>query len=128
MKHISKATYVATHLALGNDGLYIQTSDDENTSRMLVSPELGVVFYGPSGEVVAKYGDNTIIGNEADFHITISNQEVGFYDGGTRVAYINNQRLYITQSIVLDSMMIGENKWIWKFDERDDSIILKWVG
>ncbi len=166
------SNFVSTHLAVGNDGLYIQTRDGDATSRMLVSPNEGVVIYGQSGEAVATYGTNTIIGNEETVHIEISQGSVDFYDGpsysripnptgnpntnnyyekndngeyvltedtsvvsdktyyskNNPVAYINNQRLYITQSVVTDNMMVGENKWIWKFDSRDDSIILKWIG
>lgn len=122
------SNYVATHLALGDNGLYIQTSTEEKTSRVLVSPTDGVVLYGPLGEVVAKYGTNTIIGNEEDTHIRISDEKVSFCEGNTEVAYISGEKLYITQSVVTDNMMVGENKWIWKFDPRDDSIFLKWIG
>ena len=126
------SNYVATHLALVDNGLMIQTTTDEETSRMLVSPTEGVVLYGPDGSRVATYGQSTIIGNENSFNIRISSSEtsgeVGFYEGSMRVAYINNQSLYITQSVVLDEMMLGENKWVWRYDNRDDSIFLKWIG
>lgn len=122
------SNFVSTHLALANEGLYIQTAAGDATSRMLVSPTGGIVLYGPDGEAVATYGTSTIIGNADDFHIEITNQEVGFYDGQTRVAYISNQTLYITQSVVLDEMQLGNKKWSWKYDNRDDSIFLKWIG
>lgn len=126
------SNYVATHLALVDNGLLIQATGNSSTSRMLVSPTEGVVLYGPDGSPVATYGQSTIIGNTNSFNIRISSSsttgEVGFYEGSTRVAYINNQSLYITQSVVLDEMKLGQDKWVWKYDSRDDSIILKWIG
>ena len=126
----SVSSYVSTHLAVVENGLVIQTSDGDQTSRMLVSPEEGVVLFGPSGEQIASYGSTTVIGNPNALHIEITSEEVGFYDGNndTPVAYISNQRLYITQSVVLNEMRLGENAWAWRYDSSDQSIYLKWVG
>ena len=122
------SNFIATHMALTDEGLYLQTTAEGSTSRILVSPTEGIVIYGPTGNRVASYGANTVIGDTAGVNIKIDGTEVGFYDGATRVAYINNQSLYITQSVVLAEMMLGENKWAWKYDSRDDSIFLKWIG
>lgn len=122
------SNYIATHVALSAEGLYLQTSDGASTSRLLVSPTNGVILYGPDGSQVAQYGTATIIGTTTSFNVRISDQEVGFYDQDNRVAYVNGNTLYITQSVVLDEMKLGPEKWIWKYDSRDDSIFLKWIG
>ena len=120
------SNYIQTHVALTDEGLWLQT--DNEGSRILVSPARGVIIYGASGQIVASYGDTAIIGEANGFHIEIDGTELGFYEGETRVAYINNNTLHIAQSVVLNEMQLGENKWVWKLDPNDDSIYLKWIG
>ncbi len=75
--------------------------------------------------------DNTsqtaIIGKD-NFHIGLNDQELGFYEGNTKVAFVNNNSLHINQSVVLDEVQIGDNKWAWINDDSDNSINLKWIG
>ena len=69
------------------------------------------------------------IGDRNSYHMQLDGGELGFYDGsGAKVAYINNNTLYITQSVVLDEMRVGQDKWSFKLDPSDDSLILKWIG
>ena len=69
------------------------------------------------------------IGDKNGYHMELDGGELGFYDGsGAKVAYINNNTLYITQSVVLDEMRVGHDKWSFKLDPSDDSLILKWIG
>lgn len=68
------------------------------------------------------------IGDPNGYHLELTGEKIGFYDGSQEVAYINNQRLYINQSVVLDEMQLGNEKWSWKYDNRDDSMFLKWIG
>ena len=124
----SVSNYISTHMALSNNGLYLQTDEGEGTSRMLVSPTEGVVLFGPDGSRVATYGSETIIGNLDSLHLEISNNKLSFCQGQEEVAYVSGQRLYISQSVVLNEMMLGNNKWAWRFDDRDDAIYLKWIG
>lgn len=121
------SNYISTHLALTNDGLYLQTSQAAGY-KVLISPTEGMVMYGSLGQVIAKYGDTALIGEKTGFHIEADGTELGFYEGETKVAYINNNTLHIAQSVVLNEMQIGERKWAWKIDPNDDSIYLKWIG
>lgn len=121
------SNYINTHLALTNDGLYLQTSGATGY-KVLVSPTDGMVMYGSAGQVVAQYGDTALIGEKTGFHIEVDGTELGFYEGETKVAYINNNTLHIAQSVVLNEMQVGEQKWSWKIDPNDDSIYLKWIG
>lgn len=69
------------------------------------------------------------IGDPNGYHLTLTGDEIGFFDKtGAEVAYISRNTLYITRSIVLDEMRVGEEKWSWKLDDRDDSIVLRWIG
>ena len=59
--------------------------------------------------------------------------ELGFYQGNERVAYINNKSLYITQTVVLEEMKIGNQQagtWAWRIHEVNDknNLYLKWLG
>ena len=69
------------------------------------------------------------IGDPNSYHLQLDGGEIGFFDGsGAKVAYINNNTLYITQSVVLDEMRVGQDRWSFKLDPSDDSLILKWIG
>ena len=87
----------------------------------------GITIYDNRGIPVAKYGSESQIGPSNGFHITINGQKLSFYDGVQEVAYVSNQQLYITKTVVLDEMELG-NKWVFKIDPNDDSIFLKWIG
>lgn len=128
------STYVASHLALDNSGLWLQT--DNVASRILLSPTDGLVLYGDNGPL-AKYGSDAIIGEESGFHLKINGTEIGFYQAAQKVAYINGNKLYITQSVVLQQMDVGtpvadggKGQWSWKVHDVDDmnNLYLKWLG
>ena len=85
------------------------------------------------------------IGNASGFHVVISGTELGFYQGEQRVAYINNNQLYITQSVVLQQMDLGRRygevdpvtgetglgQWSWKVHANasgQNNLNLKWIG
>lgn len=54
--------------------------------------------------------------------------EIGFYDADEKVAYVNNNTLHISQSVVLNEMQLGDGKWAWKINQNDDNIYLQWIG
>lgn len=47
----------------------------------------------------------------ASFYVRISSTEMGFYQNGVKVAYINSSQLYITNSEVLNEQRIGAFNW-----------------
>lgn len=133
------SNYVSTHLALTNDGLLLQ-NDTANGYRLLISPEEGIVLYSPSGRM-ASYGSSAVIGDANGFHIQITDQRLSFYrDATNEVAYVSGDKLYITQSVVLQQMDIGTTvannglgQWSWKVHANADNparnnLYLKWIG
>lgn len=62
--------------------------------------------------------------SDSDMKVNITNTEIQFNDNGATVAYINGQKLYITESEVLESLIIGNHK----FDKLGTSTIITWVG
>ena len=97
-----------------------------------------------NGTPVAYYGESTIIGAEDGFHIKLDANDtegrLSFYQGPNEVAYINNNQLYISQSVVLEQMDLGTlisnngfGQWSWKVHPNGQSpsrnnLNLKWVG
>lgn len=61
--------YVSSHLALDNEGLWLQL--DQSSTKVLLSATEGVVMYDNKGHEIAKYGETTQIGNGDDFHIKL---------------------------------------------------------
>lgn len=128
------SNYVASHLALDNSGLWLQT--DNVASKLLLSNTDGFVIYGDNGPL-AKYGTDAVIGKEDGFHIKIDGTEIGFYQAAQKVAYINGNKLYITQSVVLQQMDVGTpvlegglGQWSWKVHDVNgaNNLYLKWLG
>lgn len=136
--------YVSSHLALTNDGLSLQ--QDGSDYRILISTN-GLSIIGANGATVASYSTDTVIGNASGFHVKITGTELGFYQGSQRVAYINNNQLYITQSVVLQQMdlgmpvgfvnpvtgEVGKGQWSWKVHPNGETpsrnnLNLKWIG
>ena len=108
-----------------NVGAYI--SLENSTDHLAAFTANGVSIYDTNGTPIAQYGANTVIGDANGFHVEISGNRLSFYEEETEVAYISNNTLYISQSVVLDEMQVGQDKWTWKLDS-DNSIYLKWIG
>lgn len=62
--------------------------------------------------------------SDSDMKVNITNAEIQFKDNGAKVAYINGQKMYITESEVLSSLIIGNHK----FEKTGTSTTIKWVG
>ena len=130
--------YVSSHIALSGNSLYLQNG----ATRVELSTTNGMILYNESGNPVAQYGADTIIGNINQFGIKIGESpestqqtpiyELGFYQDGNRVAYINNNSLYITQTVVLRQMQMGDSLgiWAWCIHEVNakNNLYLKWLG
>lgn len=131
--------YVSSQLAVDSAGLWLKRPEATGIqTKVLLSDTEGVVLYGTNGAVVGKYGATAQIGDTSGFHIEIDGTELGFYEGTNRVAYISNQQLYITQSVVLQQMDIGTptqnnigGQWSWKVHKNasgQNNLNLKWIG
>ena len=46
--------------------------------------------------------------SNSEFSIKLSNSELGFYQGSTKVAWINNNELHITNAIITSKISVGE--------------------
>ena len=134
--------YVSSQLVVTDEGLWLKRPEWTNIqTKVLLSSTDGVVLYGTEGQIVGKYGETAQIGDAAGFHIEIDGTELGFYQAGNKVAYINNNQLYITQSVVLQQMDLGSlyngttgfGQWSWKVHKNGqtpskNNLNLKWIG
>lgn len=133
--------YVSSQLVVDDNGLWLKRPESTGIqSKVLLSSTDGVVLYGTDGKVVGKYGATAQIGDADGFHIEMSGTELGFYQGTRKVAYISNNQLYITQSVVLRQMDLGTpvndgglGQWSWKIHPNGqnpsrNNLNLKWIG
>lgn len=130
--------YVSSQLVVDGSGLWLKTAGMQ--TKVLLSATDGVVLYGTDGKVVGKYGATAQIGDSTGFHIEMNGTELGFYQGSRKVAYISNNQLYITQSVVLQQMDLGTpvnagglGQWTWKVHSNGqtpsrNNLNLKWIG
>lgn len=130
--------YLVSKLAVTSAGLWVQ--EPTMQTKILLSATDGVVLYGPEGTIIGKYGSTAQIGDASGFHIEMDGTELAFYQASRKVAYISNNQLYITQSVVLQQMDLGITvndgglgQWSWKVHANGqtpsrNNLNLKWIG
>lgn len=57
----------------------------------------------------ARYSNGVLVLGESDspFSVRLSTSELGFYENDTKIAYLSNQQLHISQAVVMDKINIG---------------------
>lgn len=91
--------YVSSHLVLDENGLWLQHG--RSNTKLLLSASGGVILYNQNNDPIAQYGAEAIIGAPTSFNIRIggTNNEIGFYQGANKAAYVNGQELYVENSL-----------------------------
>lgn len=112
--------YVSSHLVLADNGLWLQT--DGSAAKLQLSTSDGVVIYNENGTPVAQYGEDTIIGDKFGFHIKIDGDEneIGFFRGDMKVAYMNGAQLYVENSLSFGHFMF--------YERNNGHFTLKYIG
>lgn len=90
--------------------------------RSIIETIMTYYRFDENGALIGKSG--------SPFETRIDNQELGFYQNGQRVAYINNQRLYVKDVEVYNVLTIGNYEigyWDWK-PRANGNLSLKWRG
>lgn len=70
-------------------------------------------------------GDIVLGNTESPFTMKITNEKIQFLDGGNEIAYISNQKLFITDAEITNSLQIGSFKWI---PRANGNLSFTWVG
>lgn len=112
------SNYVSSHVSLDGDGLVIQTDGTKTKVRISGS---GVQLTNDIGDTIATFSDTVTLGSVLGMHVTLSPgdstvtpvvlPELGFWQGSTKVAYINSDTLYITQARIEKRLRIGQFAW-----------------
>jgi len=125
--------------AVITDGLLQITK--ANISDKLTANEIDVDTLIATGQL-ATTGQINAISNNGNLNwnngvLTISASPYSVEIGGTGIkfkynestpALIDQDKLKIGKTVVLNEMQLGENKWSWKIDPIDNYIYLKWMG
>ena len=100
----------------------------EQAKKDIGDPETGTGLYGETSKLSKKFEDQDEyikiykldgqpyleLGNSSKFKVKITNDEIQFFEGTTKVAYISNQQLYIEKAIIKNEIEIGNNSgFIW---------------
>jgi hypothetical protein len=81
----------------------------------------GIYLYDAAGTITASYANSVILGNPNGVHLHLHpTNGLGFYQGVedpldvnvNRVAYINSNKLFISQAEITTSLRIGQ--FVWK--------------
>lgn len=124
------------NMYIGDANQYVAFYRDKNNKNKAKLDIKGNVYIGDSTlNSVVNIEDGAIsLGDPNGFHIYIDgNSEhkdtfgLGFYDVNTRVAYINEEKLFIPYSVVLKGMDLG-SQWRWELQENTNNLTLKWMG
>ena len=124
--------------------LNIKAESIEFKGESLEGKLAGKVNIGDSGitnmaQVFRWDPDNGLtIGSEGgEFKTVLNSTELAFYQGDNKVAYINNNKLHINETVVIQGMNVGTlasegglGAWSWKVHEIDgkNNLYLKWLG
>lgn len=121
------------NMYIGDSKQYIAFYRENNQGKLDIKGTLHIGD-GTLNNVVNIENGGISLGNPEGFHIFIDgNPEhedtfgLGFYDINKRVAYINEEKLFIPYSVVLKGMDLGD-KWRWELQEDTDNLTLRWMG
>lgn len=84
------------------------------------------------GTVITHVGEQIDIGKLEGCHITAVGDHMSFMNGDDEVAYIDvddngESVFYMTRSVVVKDMFLGENRWKF-FKRENNNLSLKWTG
>lgn len=113
------SNYISTHLWLDDLGLHVRM-DDSGAELLITSG--GISILGSNGQPVAQYTDSVILGDANASHIELSSDYgLAFYQSAkieengaptNRVAYLQDDRLFIRNARLTDSLQIGNFRWV----------------
>lgn len=151
LKDTSKEEIAKYITKIDDSGIKIHPEVWNNNSQYVQIDGNGFAVWD-NNKQIAQYGEEATIGDRSGFHIGITanynntgKPRLSFYrDENHEVAYISENKLYITQSVVLQQMdvgrltgevdtatgEVGKGLWSWKVHEVNgkNNLYLKWLG
>lgn len=115
------SNYVATHLYLANDGLYVRMDSDQGAKLKITGT--GIYLINADGNIISQYSDVVVLGDPDSAHIELSSDYgLSFYQTTAekdssgaptnRVAYMQNDRLFIQSATLTNNLQIGNFRWV----------------
>ena len=99
---------------------YADSAADTAADDLAATLSTYIRYYQSGGTGVLELGDNA-----SGYTAKLNNQKLSFYDGDTEVAYIANNKLYISNAEITNNLQIGHYQWITDSSGR---MSLKWVN
>jgi len=129
-----KANKMVTLLVENVDDLTgrTQTVEQKLTPEAL-SISVGTIITDKYGNTIENVQKNFIFNEDgleinssgSDFSMRLDEQELAFYDGGTKTAYISNNELNITKARIVSSLIIG----VHKIEKYNNNItVFRYIG
>lgn len=97
--------YVATHLALTDEGLWVL--NDENGWRLLVAGD-GVSIIDGQGRLVAQYKSTITLGTNDGNQLNLTPDAIVFAVAGQTIAYIAQDKLVATNAELSGALFVGD--------------------
>lgn len=125
-----KILYDGSTLNIYSDNMYIGSeaalTSDDVAGKLDTSSDDGSILWNGSTLSIQS-------GSLGAFYaVEIGGNGIDFKYNDEKVAGIDQDKLAINKTIVLDEMQVGENnnesEWTWKYDNKDRSLYLKWIG
>ena len=120
--------YLLTHLSVSNGALSVK---NDNNSYYMVLENSGALIKNSSGQTVASYGSEIVLGNTANgIRNVITSTRMSFKTDAGDIAYfgLNNDgiwQMHIATTFVDDMIRFGDYAWI----KRDNgNMSIKWLG
>lgn len=91
----------------------------------IVSYDGAVPVYGVAvgQDLVCREVDGEQVVEQNNFRAVFTAQRLSFWQDSTEIAYVSNNRLYITNITVLEGMSIGE----WEISS-ENGLVIRWMG
>ena len=81
------------------------------------------VRLGGGQNLTCREVDGETVVEQNDFRATFTASKLSFWQDASEVAYVSNNRLYITNITVLEGMSIGE----WEISS-ENGLVIRWMG
>lgn len=113
----SISNFISTHLVTNTDGsLSIQTDNVQSQLRLTGS---GIELINENGDPISTFSEDITLGDVNKTHVVLSPGDpdndippkLSFWDEGTEVAYINSRTMHLKQSIIDETLSVGQFTW-----------------
>ena len=115
--NVEKIDAAFSHYKVDTEG-YIRTG--------IVYYDGAVPVYGVAvgQELTCREVDGEKLVEQSNFRAVFTAEKLSFWQDATEVAYVSNNRLYITNITVLGGVSVGE----WSMEEAEGGLAFRWIG